>query len=64
MDEKAHEQEATDVPSLIFGQFLESLTAAGQPEDVVARLRKTLLEDKLFTERVLRAAMFGEEAPK
>jgi len=31
--------------------------------ELVARLRKTLLEDKAFTERALKDAVFGEESP-
>lgn len=50
-----------DVPSQVFEKFLQNLSAAGMSADLVARFRKTLLEDKLFTERALTMAIVGEE---
>lgn len=58
----APNQAATDIPAQVFEKFLGTLAAADTPPDVVARLRKALLEDKSFTERALREAVFGEEA--
>ena len=37
------------------------LRDAGVSAELVARLRKTLLEDKTFTERALKEAVLGEE---
>jgi hypothetical protein len=51
-----------DVPAQVFEGFLAALTEAGVSAEVVVRLRKTLLEDKAFTDRTLREAVFGEGA--
>jgi len=52
---------ATDVPAQVFERFLADLTAAEMPAEVVARLRKTLIDDSNFSETALRQAIFGEE---
>lgn len=52
---------ATDVPAQVFEQFLADLAKAAVPPEVVARLRKTLLEDRLFNDTALNKAIFGEE---
>ena len=57
----APDQAATDIPAQVFEKFLRDLAATDTPSDVVSRLRKALLEDKSFTERALREAVFGEE---
>jgi hypothetical protein len=49
------------VPAQVFEQFLADLMAAEIPAEVVARLRKTLLEDQLFSDAALKQALFGEE---
>jgi hypothetical protein len=57
-------QDAThDVPTQVFEEFLDALGWAGVPVELVKRLRKTLLEDKKFTEPALRAAVLHEESP-
>lgn len=50
-----------EVPAQVFEKFLEALAAADLPAEVVARLKKTLLDDKLFTDRALKAAVLSEE---
>ena len=50
-----------DVPAQVFEQFLKDLTVAGVASELAARLHKTLLEEHIFTENALRAALFGEE---
>lgn len=50
-----------DVPTQVFEKFLEALKEAGASPELVARLRKTLLEDKKFTERALKEAVLAEE---
>ena len=50
-----------DIPTQIFAKFLQALTSAGVSVELVARLRKTLFEDKTFTERALREAVLPEE---
>jgi hypothetical protein len=54
-------QGTTDVPAQVFGKFLEALESGGVSAEVIARLRKTLLEDRAFTERALREAVLSEE---
>jgi len=54
-------KEQSDVPAHVFVKFLEALGEAGTSIDLVNRLRKTLLEDRKFTERALREAIFPEE---
>jgi hypothetical protein len=51
----------TDVPAQVFEKFLQALEDTGAPAELVARLRKTLLEDKAFTERALKEAILAEE---
>lgn len=53
---------AADVPAQVFDQFLADLAEANVPAEVVTRLRKTLVEDRAFTEIALRKAVFGEES--
>ncbi|MFA5167247.1 MAG: hypothetical protein WC530_01805 [Candidatus Omnitrophota bacterium] len=50
-----------DVPAQIFGSFLQTLTENGVASELVDRLRKTLLEDKAFTDRALKNAILGED---
>lgn len=52
---------APEVPTQIFEAFLEALAGSDISKELIARLRKCLLEDKRFTEQVLKAALFGEE---
>ena len=51
-----------DVPAQVFEEFLQALGSTGAPVELVGRLRKTLLEDKRFTERALKEAVLPEEA--
>jgi hypothetical protein len=50
-----------EVPKQVFERFLATLTAGGQPPELVARLHKTLVEDGSYGERALRAALFSDE---
>jgi len=50
-----------DVPAQVFEEFLQALGAAGASAELVARLRKTLLEDRTFSERALKEAVLAEE---
>jgi len=56
------EQGKHDVPTQVFQQFLHNVEVADLSPELVARLRKTLIEEKTFTDRALMAAVFGEEA--
>jgi hypothetical protein len=51
-----------DIPSQVFESFLAGLETAEIAQEMVARLRKTLLVDQVFTESALKAAVLGEEA--
>ena len=51
----------TDVPAQVFEKFLQALEGTGASAELVGRLRKTLLEDKTFTERALKEAVLTEE---
>jgi len=53
---------ATDVPTQIFQNFLAELEVNGVSAEVVARLRKTLLEEQKLTQNALRAAVIGDES--
>jgi hypothetical protein len=53
----------SDIPKQVVGKFLEELGAAGVPGDVVARLKKTLLDDGALTEPAVRRAIFPDETP-
>ncbi|NQS98749.1 MAG: hypothetical protein HQ591_09865 [candidate division Zixibacteria bacterium] len=50
-----------DVPAQVFEKFLQALEGAGASVELVARFRKTLLEDETFTERALKEAVLPEE---
>ena len=52
---------AVDVPARVFEKYLQALVDAKASPEVISRLRATLLEDKNFTERALKEAIFGEE---
>ena len=51
----------TDVPAQVFEKFLQALEGTGVSAELIARLRKTLLVDKAFTERALKEAVLAEE---
>ena len=51
-----------NVPEQIFEKFLQALTDAGTSANVVAKLRKTLLEEKKLTEVALEEAILAEES--
>jgi hypothetical protein len=49
-----------DIPAQVFESFLRALEASRASTELVARLRKTLLVDKSFTENALEEALFPE----
>ncbi len=51
-----------DVPKQVFEKYLEALEGARVSSELITRLRKTLLDDKTYTERALKAAVLGEES--
>jgi hypothetical protein len=52
---------AVDIPARVFEKYLQALVDAKASPEVISRLRATLLEEKSFTERALKDAVFGEE---
>lgn len=52
---------AVDIPARVFEKYLQALVDAKVAPEVISRLRATLLEDRSFTERALKDAVFGEE---
>ena len=58
----SHSIEGTpDIPVQVFEKFLKALEDTDVSAELVARLRKTLLEEQTFTESVLKVAVLGEE---
>lgn len=51
----------TSVPQQVFNQFLKELEAQKIPEEVISRLRKTLLEDRQISVDKLKTALFSNE---
>ena len=51
----------SDVPAEVFKNFLTSLKAASISDEVAARFKKILLDDRAFNEAALKKAVFGEE---
>lgn len=60
MDEESQSQ-LSELSTEVFEKFLTALEQAGIPDEVRARLRKTLLIDSKMSDSALRAAVFGEE---
>lgn len=60
-EEKPAHVALSDVPGQVFAKFLETLKESGLPEEVIARLRKTLVTERALTDRALKAAVLGEE---
>jgi hypothetical protein len=54
-------EETADVPAQVFERFLQNLGDAGVSTEIVTRLRKVLLEEQTFTDRVLKSAVMGED---
>lgn len=50
-----------DVTKQVFEKFIDELGAIGVSTEMVARLRKALLEDGSFSDSALKAAMSEEE---
>lgn len=52
-----------NIPAQVFEKFLQALGGVGASAELVARLRKTLLDERTFTDRALKVAVLGEESP-
>jgi hypothetical protein len=57
----ASKKPAVDIPTRVFEKFLQALADGEASPELIARLRATLLQNKTFTDRALREAIFGEE---
>lgn len=57
MDQEKKE-EMKSLPQQVFEQFLEELKSQEVPEEMVKRLRKTLIENKQTTVDSVKAALF------
>jgi len=62
MNSPQHPGSTAGIPSQVFEAFLEAVIAANGNAEMVARLKKTLLETRDFSEVALESAIFGEEA--
>lgn len=49
------------VPQQVFDQFLKELETQKAPEEVVARLRKTLVENEQISVEALKTALFPSD---
>ena len=58
---RVSDKAAVDIPTRVFEKYLQALVEAKVSPEVISRLRVALLEDKSFTERTLKDALFGEE---
>lgn len=62
VEQHPHPSDASkDIPTRVFEEFLDALRGAGEDAVVVDQLRQTLLVDRVFTDRALRAALVPEE---
>jgi hypothetical protein len=59
----ANDSVLAEVPKQIFEQTLAKLADQKLPDEIVARLRKALIEDATFNEAAIRTALFGTEGP-
>lgn len=50
-----------DVPTQVFESFLTALEKEGVAQEVIQRLRKTLVEEGKFSDKQLKSALFPEE---
>lgn len=55
------QSQKTDVPTQVFEGFVAALEKEGVSQEIVARLKKTLIEEAKFTDKHLKAALFPEE---
>lgn len=49
------------VPQQVFDQFLKELEIQKAPEEVIARLRKTLVENEQISVEALKTALFAND---
>jgi len=60
MSDQEKNQQA-DVPTQVFEGFLRALEKEGVAQEVVQRLKKTLIEEGKFSDKQLKSALFPEE---
>jgi len=60
MTEKS-ESKIISVPQQVFEQFLKELGAQNVSEEVIERLRKTLIENEIVSVEALKIALFSND---
>ena len=50
-----------NVPQQVFDQFLKALKEQKVPEEIIARLRKTLIDNEQTSVEALKAALFSDD---
>ena len=55
------QNQKADVPTQVFESFLVALEKEGVAQEIIQRLKKTLIEESKFTDKHLKAAIFPEE---
>ena len=48
----------------VFQAFLNDLATAGVDKEVIERLRKTLLQERKYSDSALKRAIFGDAVPQ
>lgn len=56
------QEQKADVPAQVFQSFLAALEKEGIDQEVIQRLKKTLIEDAKFSDKQLKSALFSDEA--
>ena len=58
---KKTDNKILSVPQQVFDQFLKELETQKVPEELVARLRKTLVDNDQISVEALKAALFSND---
>lgn len=58
---KQNDDKIMNVPHQVFDQFLTELKAQKVPEEVVERLKKTLMHNEQISVEALKTALFSNE---
>jgi len=59
---KITDSKTLSVPQQVFEQFLKELGAQKVPEEVIARLRKTLVDNEQISIESLRKSLFSNDS--
>jgi hypothetical protein len=58
---KNNDHKIISLPQQIFDQFIKKLGEQQVPEEVIVRLRKTLVDDEQVSVEALKAALFAND---